>query len=161
MFVAYSVIHDTLNGKGHEEVDYIFYDISDCFNSLWADRTLLDLYRSGVKTQYLNILHELTKSANISIKTPVGVTDEATIEKTIMQGETLSSVLCTATTGEMEKDCELEPYKYKNKVDIPKMRFVDDLLDITKCGEDTVKMNHYTNDEVNKCKMQLNKDKCK
>ena len=148
--MAYLVIHEILNGKDQKESDFIFYDISDCFNSLWPERTLLDLCRNGVNNQYLNVLYELSKSANISIKTPVGITEQTTIENTIMQGENLSSVLCTATAGEIEKECDLEPYKYKDEVNIPKMGFVDDLLDITKCGVDTVNMNKYTNTEINK-----------
>ena len=97
----------------------------------------------------------------ISIKTQVGFNEQSEIEDTIMQGETISSTLCTATMGQIEKDCELKPFQYKNEVEIPKMGFVDDTLDINKCGKEAKDMNKYTNDEINKRKLQLNQDKCK
>ena len=63
--------------------------------------------------------------------------------------------------GQIEKDCELKPFLYKNEVEIPKMGFVDDTLDINKCGKEAKDMNKYTNNEINKRKLQLNQDKCK
>ena len=76
---------------------------------------------------------------NIQIKTPAGVTDKKEIEDTIMQGETISSIVCTTTVDKVSKDCDLPPYEYKKAVKIPKLGFVDDILDVTKCGEDTFK----------------------
>ena len=46
-----------------------------------------------------------------------------------------------------------------NKVDIPKLGYVDDLIDIQTCGENTKAMNEYTNDEINKRKLQFHGDK--
>ena len=43
---------------------------------------------------------------------------------------------------------------------ISKLGFVDDNVDITKCGDHTKQMNDYTTTEVNKRKLQLNTDKC-
>ena len=108
----------------------------------------------------LNVISEMTRSAKIKIKTPDGVTDEAEISDTIMQGETLSSILCTNTMDKMAKECDIEPIKYRNEVEIPKLGFVDDNLDITKCGKHTLDMNNYTTNEINKRKLQMNVDKC-
>ena len=40
------------------------------------------------------------------------------------------------------------------------MGFVDDILDVTKCGKDTANMNEFTRNSINERKLQLNKDKC-
>ena len=68
------------------------------------------------------------------IKTPVCLTDEEKIEDTIMQGESISSILCTTTMGQVEKECTISAIKYRSKVDIPKLGFVDDVLDMNECG---------------------------
>ena len=60
----------------------------------------------------------------------------------------------------MVKECHIEPIMYRNQVNIPKLGFVDDNLDVTKCGNHTQDMNNYTNSEINKRKLQLNVDKC-
>ena len=138
----------------------VFYDVVQCFDSLWVKRTLTDLATNGVNNSLLNVINELSKGSKISVKTPVGITEEMEIEEVVMQGETLSSILCTNSMDLMSKECRLEPYKYKNKVDIPKMGFVDDILDINRCGKETVLMNNYTREEMNKRKLQLSYDKC-
>ena len=60
----------------------------------------------------------------------------------------------------IEKDSELTPVKYKDTVDIPKLGYVDDILDINKCGSNAVKMNNYTREEIGKRKLQFSVDKC-
>ena len=82
-----------------DQVDLVFYDISDCFNSLWVPKTLVDLYSKGVHNNAINLLHEMSKNNLISIKTPVGETDFEEIEEIIMQGESISGTLCTTTMG--------------------------------------------------------------
>ena len=77
-----------------------------------------------------------------------------------MQGETISSILCTSTVDKVAKKCTLNPFKYKKDIEIPKLGFVDDLLDINKCGVETKDMNIFTTTEINKRKMQFNGEKC-
>ena len=67
------------------------------------------------------------------MKTPVGTTEEKEIEDIVMQGETLSSILCTNSMDLIAKECKLEEFTYKDNVKIPKIGFVDDVLDINKC----------------------------
>ena len=108
----------------------------------------------------LNLINELSKESHIVIKTPVGESEATTIENTIMQGETLSSILCTNSVDKIGKDSDVKPYEYRMKSIIPQMSFVDDVLDIKKCGKETKRMNEYTTEQVNLRKLQLNKDKC-
>ena len=103
LFVIYAVVNDTLKSKHGCCIDLVFTDVSDCFNSLWVEKTVVDLYENGVETNLLNLIHELSKSANIAIKTPIGTTDKETIEDIIMQGETLSSIACTSTMDRISK----------------------------------------------------------
>lgn len=160
LFVTHSVVHETLNEKDVHDIDLVFYDVAQAYDSLWVTHTLVDLFENDVQSNLLNVIHEISKTANISVKTPVGISSSKEIEETIMQGETLSSILCTNSVDKIAKDCNLDPFKYKKDVDIPKMGFVDDILDINKCGKETKEMNEYTRTEINKRRLQLSATKC-
>ena len=73
LFTLYSVINETLNRK--EPLDLVFYDITQAFDSLWADHTLLDCYENGLDNNLLNVMSEMSKTANIFVKTPVGISE--------------------------------------------------------------------------------------
>ena len=158
LFTLYSVVNETLNRK--EPVDLVFYDLSQAFDSLWVQHTLLDCYDNGITNNLLNVMFEMSKKANIFVKTPVGITDSKEINDTIMQGESVSSILCTNSMDKISKDCQLKAYSYRGKVDVPKMGFVDDIVDVNKCGQQTKEMNEYTTSAVNKRRLQFNIDKC-
>ena len=143
-----------------KSVQIIYYDITQCFDSLWSDHTYIDLFDNGVETSVLNTLNELSKSANILVKTHVGISDKEEIRETIMQGETPSSILCTSSIDRISKNNKEDELKYKDSVKNPIMGFVDDLLNVNECGEQTKKVNDYINDEVLKRRMQLSSDKC-
>ena len=156
----YSVVNEILNSKDTVEIDLVFYDVTQAYDSLWMEHSLLDLFNTGVKNNVINLLHKLNKKATIQIKTPVGISDKMEIKDIIMQGETISSIVCTTTVDKIDRDCKLPAYEYKSVVKIPKLSFVDDILDVTKCGEETIRMNNYTTEEINKRKLQFSKDKC-
>ena len=105
-------------------------------------------------------MHEMSRKAYIHMKTPVGVAESKEIEDTIMQGESVSSILCTNSMDKISKDCPLKTYVYRENIKVPKMGFVDDLVDINKCGNETKDMNNYTTSEINKRRLQVNIDKC-
>ena len=159
LFVVYAVVNETVHSEHASCKDLVFTDFSQCFDSLWTEMTLTDLFSNGVQSNILNLIHELSKSASIVIKTPVGETEKGDIEDIIMQGETLSSILCTSTMDTMAKDSKAETIKYRNEVSIPKLRFVDDILDINECGDKIKKMHNETVEHLNKRKLQINKDK--
>ena len=60
----------------------------------------------------------------------------------------------------LEKECDLMNFEYRKEPIIPQMSFVDDILDIKKCGEETKLMNEYTTEQVNQNKLQFSEDKC-
>ena len=160
LFVLYSVLHETLNEKEASDLDLVFYDLAQAYDSLWVSHTLVDLYENKIDSNLLNIIYELSKNATISIKTPVGISEEKEIDETIMQGETVSSILCTSSVDKVAKDSPLPALRYKKEVEIPKLGFVDDMLDINKCGKETKDMNNYTTTEINKRRLQFSADKC-
>ena len=113
LFVLNSVIHDIVEGMDGRELDLVYYDLTQAYDSLWVTHTLTDLYENNINSNLLNLIFELSKEARISIKTPVGVSETKKIEENIMQGENLSSILCTTTVDKVSKDCPIEYFKYK------------------------------------------------
>ena len=77
-----------------------------------------------------------------------------------MQGETISNILCTNSLDTISKESDREPFKYREKVEIPMLGYVDDTVDVHKCGKPTKEVNENTNREFNKRKLQLHSDKC-
>ena len=137
-----------LFSKDVRGIDLVFYYVTQAYDALWMEHGLLDLFHSGVKNNALNLLYEANKKANIQVKTPVGVTEKKEINDVIMQGESISSIVCTSSVDRVSRDCKLKKYEYKDVVEIPKLGFVDDILDINKCGEATKNMNEYTTEEM-------------
>ena len=119
----------------------------------------MDLEENVLKNDILNSIYETSKMAKTKVKTPVGNSNEANVEEIVMQGESVLSIMCTSSMDRISKDYKETGYKYRNEVDIPKLGYVDDLIDIQTCGENTKAMNEYTNDEINKRKLQFNGDK--
>ena len=159
IFIINSIINETMKDKRKQPLDMVFYDVRQCFDSLWMEKTLIDLSKNGIKNDFLNLIYEASKSARIKVKTPVGNTVEKEIEELVMQGESVSSIMCTSSMDRMSKECKEPAYKYRDEVEVPKLGFVDDLIDVQTCGEKTKMMNKYTNDEINKRKLQFNGDK--
>ena len=113
LFVLYSVITDTIYGQNKDGIDLVLYDVSLCYDALWVEHTLLDLHSNGVDSNLLNLVYEGSKSASIKIKTPVGTSDSKEITDQVMQGETVSSILCTSTVDKISKDNKIKEYKYR------------------------------------------------
>ena len=127
--MMYSLINETMKDKSKKPLDVVFYDVRQCYDSLWMEKTLLDLSKNGVKNDLINLIYEASKSAKIRVKTPVGTNNEKEIKYIVMQGESLSSILCTTSMDTMSKEYEGEHFKYRSELTIPKLGFVDDLAD--------------------------------
>ena len=108
----------------------------------------------------IQLLSNLRLIFGVNVKYTPFISEEEEINDIIMQGKTLSGIICTNSIDKMSKDKELEPLKYKDAVDIPTLGFVDDIVDVNDCGEKTEEANKYTTNEMNKRRLQLSKDKC-
>ena len=95
------------------------------------------MFENGLTNGLLNLIYELSKKSKVTVKTPVGNSDTAELDEVVMQGETLSGIICTNSMDKMSKDCPLDKLKCKDSVEVPKLGYVDDLTDITECGEKT------------------------
>ena len=78
------------------------------------------------------------------MKTPHGITERKTIEKIICQGDPWGSMQCSVQVDTIGRDSladELEPFKYKDQVQISALGMVDDVLTISESGHKTARLN--------------------
>ena len=162
IFVLDAIMNDAVNGS-KEAVDIAIYDIEKCFDALWVEECINDIYETGVKNDKLNLLFLMNQSAQIAIKTPYGMTKRRNIRNIIMQGTVWGSMFCTATMDKLGKkkyeNAEML-YKYKDSVGVPVLEMVDDIADIQKCGTNAVKANAIVNTFVEHKKLTLSAAKC-
>lgn len=150
--------------RGHSKpVDAQIVDIEKCFDKLSLTETSNALYDLGVKDDRLALIVEGGKQAEITIRTQVGDSDRMKLEdEIIMQGGIWGALQCVASMNKIAVWAYSNPQimiKYRNKVSIPPLGMVDDLLILTECGRDTVTMNAVVNTFAENNQLTLAKQK--
>ena len=114
----------------------VLYDYKQCFDSLWLSDCLLSLWSLGVKSETLNNIKNLNETCNMAIKTPVGITNEATVKSIVQQGSVSGGVLCSASTGEVTQE-DLGSGCQIGTTTIKALTFVDDIASTNTKAADT------------------------
>ena len=74
----------------------------------------------GYSPGAIRSLYEINKTSNIVVDTPVGKTSNITVEKKVKQGAILDSIMCCASTSEINTIQEAVKYQYcKVKIGMP------------------------------------------
>ena len=153
----------SVKNGGENACDVQVFDVEKCFDSLWVQECVNTLYENGFKNDKLALLYEETKNAQIAIKTPNGTTQRKNIQNIIMQGTVFGSIICTSVMDKLAQIFYQNPdliYKYKDKVDVPVLGMVDDVLSVTKCSSQTVASNATINAFMELNKLKLSAEKC-
>ena len=158
-----NAINNSVVNGSEDDVDIQIFDVEKCFDALWLEECINDVYESGLKNDKLSLLFLENQNAKISIKTPGGKSKRFSIKNIIMQGTVWGSLLCTASMDKLGKMVYQNPaltYKYKGVVETPTLGMVDDILSIQKCSGDTTKINAVINSFIESKKLNLSKAKC-
>ena len=164
IWIVNGVICDVLSRKAKKPIDVHIYDYRQCFDSLWLEECLNDLYDSGLKNDKLALLFNINRNVEVVVKTPAGKTDRGNIQNVITQGDVFGPLLCSNQVDTFGKECIEEhkyTYIYKGEVEIPPLSMVDDLLCISECGYKTTMLNTYIKVKTNSKKLQFGESKCK
>ena len=91
------IVNGVINYARREklEVDINLYDIAKCFDSMWFEETMNDLWDAGVQNDKFAVIAKMNEHCNIAVKTPVGVTDRFDMERIEMQGTKFSNIKCS------------------------------------------------------------------
>ena len=162
LFIINGVINETIKTK-NKAVDIEILDYRQCFDSMWLEEVINDLYEAGIKNNNLAIIYEANKVNQVSVQTPHGPTERVRVERIVMQGETFAPLECSVQVDSIGKECIEEVkflYNYKDRIPVPPLAMVDDLIAVSRCGTQTVELNAYLNVKTNLKKLQFGEDKC-
>ena len=163
LFVINGIINDVIQTK-RESIDIQIYDIAKCFDALDLKFTMNDLYKVTSKDDKLALMYKLNNKSNLAINTPMGLMDRVTLSNLVMQGSVWGSIECAVQMDTIGRDCyELGEnlYLYKNIVETPPLGMVDDVIGVSKCGLDSIKLNTFICCRVESKKLEFGANKCK
>ena len=76
-----------------KELWLTFYDIEECYDSLWLENCINSLWDLGVKDDVLRFIYLMNIKATVTIKTPLGDTNPLFLSNFVKQGTFLGPVL--------------------------------------------------------------------
>ena len=159
LFVVNGIINSVLNGES-SPVDIQIYDIEKCFDALWLDDCMLDLYETlPMKTRddKISLIYEMNKQNYVAVKTALGLTDRILLPKLVMQGGKWGPLKCSNTMDKIGKNCfktGKHLYTYKQKVKVMPLAMIDDLIAINPCGPESLSLNLMINSKIEAKKLR-------
>ena len=161
IFIVNGVMNEALKNK--ENLDIEILDYRQCFDGMWLDETINDLFEAGLTNNNLKLIYKLNEKNKVAVVTPHGLTDRVEMEKIVLQGENFAPLECSVQVDSYGRECldqDKYLFKYRNTVPVPPLATIDDLLSISKCGKDSVLLNAFLNMKTNMKKLQYGEDKC-
>ena len=171
LFMVYGAINSVLNGKD-DCMDIQIYDVEKCFDALWLEDCMTDLYDTlpqQARDDRLALVYQLNRENYVAVNTAVGQTDRVQIKNIVMQGGKWGPLQCSNSMDKVGKNCAESGgnmYRYKGLVKLIPLAMVDDLLAMAKCGIDSTRLNTEINTRVEMKKLyfhtpdQSGKSKC-
>ena len=171
LFIVYGIIHSVLK-DGMPCIDLQIYDLVQAFDSLWLKdcmNDLFDILPVEMQDKRLALVYELNKSNQVSVKTPVGLSEQFSCDEIVLQGGGWGPIQCSVSIDKLGRICtknQQHMYHYKNKVSVVPLAMIDDLLAIAPCGLESVAVNTFINVHIEMKKLTFhmtdknNKSKC-
>ena len=162
IFVINAITNSVKKGSANP-IDIHLYDVETCFDSLWLQECINDVYEAGLQNDKLPLLFLENANAKVAVKTANGVSKRTDIKNIIMQGSVWGGLLCTSTIdklGQLAYENEQLLYWYKGSVAVPPISMVDDILAVQECSNKSVQMNSVINSFIELKKLKLSSKKC-
>ena len=74
IFVVNGVINEAVKKK-ILGIDLQLLDFKQCFDSLWIEECMNDLWEAGIKDEKLGLIYQRNESTNVAVKTPFGLSE--------------------------------------------------------------------------------------
>ena len=152
LFILNGIIHDVLSNKNAKPIDILVSDFRQCFDSLWLEECMNDLYEAGIDDDNLPLIYEANRNINVAVKTPNGLTSREYVNNIVLQGDVFGPIECSVQIDTFGKECIEEEkllYMYKETVGVPPLAMIDDLVAVTPCGVESVVMSSFLNSKAN------------
>jgi hypothetical protein len=134
-----------------------------CFDEMWYEETLNDLWDVKVQDEKFALIAKLDEKCKIVVKTPCGVTDMFKLERIVLQGSVFGPIKCAVqmdTLGREALRTGFGIFKYKKTIDIPSLAMIDDILGLSACGDASIELNALVNAKMVKKELRLSDSKC-
>ena len=160
LFVVYGIINSVLNEE-NSCIDIGIYDIEKCFDAMWLEDCLSDLYDTLPEEQRddkLALVYEANRSNLVAVKTSVGLTERVNIQNIVTQGGTFGPIECANSIDKLGQKCSNRGenlFVYKKLVRVLPLSMVDDLLTISRCGNESLEMNTFVNAQIETKKLKF------
>ena len=134
--MVYGIINSVVRGDS-PCVDIQIFDLKQCFDALWLEDVMNDLYDSlplSGQNDKLALLYRTNYENQVAVKTPVGQTKRINMPRIVMQGGSWGPIQCSNSIDKIGKGCEERRehlYTYKNLVKVPILSMVDDKLAVS------------------------------
>ena len=152
LFILYGIINSVLV-EGHCVVIQV-YDMIKCFDRLWLEDCMNDLYDSLPASECddkLALIYQGNKVNKVAVNTAVGLTRRVDIEKIVTQGGIFGPLQCSNVVDTIGNKCYNRGehlYSYKKMVPVLPLTMVDDILAIAPCSQDSLAKNTYINTQI-------------
>ena len=162
-FVAHAIVNEARLKK--LQIDVQFTDIKQCFDSIWLQDAINDLYLSGITSRNLNLLHEGNLSTDMCVETKFGQSDRVRLDNVVMQGSVSGGTICSNQISKLcnkayDEGCV---YMYGGILSIPALAMVDDIMNVSLCDSvDGIDKNVKTDEFIKSKKLecQVGEGKC-
>ena len=107
LFIVYGIINSVLNGED-DPVDIQIYDVEKCFDALWLEDFMLDLYETlppEARDDELSLLYKINQDNYVAVNTVVGQTERVNMKNIVMQGGKWGPLKCSNTMDIIGKKC--------------------------------------------------------
>ena len=161
LYIVYGIINFALRENIEMEVN--LYDLEKCFDSMWYEETMNDLWDAGVQDDKFALVAKMNQNCQIAVKPPLGITDTFILEKIEMQGTKFSNIKCSVQIDTLGKECYSSGeglFLYKNCVYVPPLGMIDDIASFALSGVDAVKTNAIVNAKIQSKKLNFGPSKC-
>ena len=161
LFVIYACINEAIRNK--KDIDLQFYDIQKCFDAMWTQETMNDVYDAGIKDDRFYLISKMNEKCQVKVKTPVGDTDRFQLNDIEMQGTVPAPLKCSVqmdTIGRYSYTYNTGLYHYRDACCIPALGMIDDISGVSECNSDSIILNSIINSKVESKKLEFNWKKC-
>ena len=143
IFVLNSVLHEIEKSK--QPLDAEIFDVSRCFDKMWAHETSNNMYEAGLMNDQFVLMSRSIEKCEVYVKTQWGsLCEKFDVENVEMQGGVLAPLRCSVQIDSLGQDImsdltrNRELYRYMNCVPIPPMAMIDDVITISECGPSSI-----------------------
>ena len=95
LFILNDILFENTRFKKSKPLSICIYDCRQCFDSLWPEEVMNDIYEAGVNDDKLALLYEINKINKLAVKAQHGLTQRNTVKNIICQGDPWGPMQCS------------------------------------------------------------------